>query len=189
MILQMAPRDTDSPVMRTSASSPSASRIPHPFGLLLAFLLLSAGFTAAKEQGAWQLMTESEWFEGSFGVVSADEVKRFAGGELALGCPVEDPRLPALVLTAQEEFGEQAQQVYARVPGSSVTSQNSWSASRSQLTLSGFEASLLLADIVALPAPRSLFLRLEDGAGGPWSFGLTGIRDVLAQLPCGKAFR
>jgi hypothetical protein len=177
-----------------SSLSPRHSYISFPkprplIRFITAYVLTLSALAEGQGVSGWQTAEDDRRFVGRYAFVGAEQVRGFDEGELSVGCPASAPALPALVLRTDSELGSPAHRVYARVVGAAVTATHEWNVNGSQLELSGLDAALLLSEVVALPSPKAIFLRLEDAAAGPWSFPLVGIHEVLATLPCAAAFR
>lgn len=148
-----------------------------------------AGLAFGQAQPVWQMVDDDERFAGPHAAISTQAVQGSLAGELRIGCPADDPRLPSLVLMTELELGSGLREVYTRVLGLGSTSRNDWTANGSEIGLAGLNSSLLLTEVAASPAARGLFLRVEGDGGGSWTVPLQGFREAFEALPCTSAFR
>lgn len=155
----------------------------------LAGMVTLAGPAFAQAQPAWEMVDDDERFAGPQAAISVAAVQGSLAGELLLGCPAEDPRLPSLLLVTEVDLGSGPREVYTRVLGLDSTSRYDWIASGSEIGLAGLNSALLLADVAASPSARGLFLRVEGDDGGSWMIPLQGFREVFETLPCTTEFR
>lgn len=152
---------------------------------ITAFTCLALG----QAQPAWHPADDDGRFAGSHAAISVAAAQGSQAGELRIGCPVDDPGLPSVVLVTELDLGSGPREVYTRVLGLRSTDRNEWTANGPEIELAGLNSSLLLAEVAASPSARGLFLRVEGAGGGAWTIPLEGFREVFEALPCTASFR
>lgn len=160
---------------------------PPVIALVVAVSLAVFTGTALAQLGPfWERVEEDARYSGSHAQVAIPATRDSEAGLLQVGCNARDG-LPTVVLEADRQLGVGEREIYLRVVGMQDATMHRVMTDGTSLMTDGFNAVTFLAEVLAFPSARALFLQLEGEDDIAWSVSLRGVRDALTGMSCLEA--